>query len=212
MFRKRIILAFQGIGPWKTQMGEWCTRWVVERSALTVVRDEESLRRITQWKNKKYVQSCDPVLSLLSSSQDRGSGKRFVIIPRANASQEFLDLAKAEGMKAKERGETVCIASLEPEAHGEGMICGELARHLDAPIVCPSTRQELMSVMQDASYVLTQRYHGAIAALGMGIPFHAFPQASGDKLDAVAEMDRETALEAVERGERALREVLSQRI
>ncbi|MEK7137506.1 MAG: polysaccharide pyruvyl transferase family protein, partial [Patescibacteria group bacterium] len=42
LLHKPIILAFQGIGPFRTKAGEWCSRWVVRRAAFISVRDEES--------------------------------------------------------------------------------------------------------------------------------------------------------------------------
>lgn len=43
----------------------------------------------------------------------------------------------------------------------------------------------LLSGFADASFVLTQRYHGGMAALAMGVPYETVPQAPGDKLSTL---------------------------
>jgi polysaccharide pyruvyl transferase WcaK-like protein len=206
IFRKKIILAFQGIGPFRTGIGAWCSRWVVARAELTIVRDAESFQRIASWKKKRCVLSFDPVLSLFAAEKREVGGSVFVVIPRANATQEFMERATVMWQQRKGEWSGVRIVSLEPENADEVRICDALARSMQASVVAVKTFEELRDALRDAAYVLTQRYHGAIAAMGLGVVFEAVPQQAGDKLEAVQGMDRSEALQSITVGEQALRE------
>ena len=206
MLRKKIILAFQGIGPFRTKIGTWCSRWVVARAELVIVRDAESFRRIASWKKKQCVLSFDPVLSLFAAKKQNVTGKIFVVIPRANATQEFMERATVIWQQRKGEWSGVRIVSLEPENADEVRICVALARSMQASVVAVKTFEELRDALRDAAYVLTQRYHGAIAAMGVDVVFEAVPQQAGDKLEAVQGMDRSEALQSIKVGEQALRE------
>ncbi len=206
LFHKKIILAFQGIGPFRTKIGMWCSRWVVARAELVIVRDAESFRRIASWKKKQCVLSFDPVLSLFAAEKQDVSGKIFVVIPRANATQEFMERATVMWQQRKGEWSGVRIVSLEPENADEVRICDALARSMQASVVPVRTFEELNDALQDAAYVLTQRYHGAIASIGLGVVFEVMPQHVGDKLEAVQGMDRSEALQSIKVGEQALRE------
>ncbi|TSC97899.1 MAG: hypothetical protein Greene101449_1068 [Candidatus Peregrinibacteria bacterium Greene1014_49] len=213
LFRKKIILAFQGIGPFRTRAGEWCSRWVVEHAECVIVRDDKSLKRISHWKNKKCVQSFDPAISLFdkenSISQNERTKKVFIIIPRANATGMFLESSREVYEKRKAEWSAVRIISLEPEDAAEQQICRRLSREFHALVTTPRTWKELQDALQDASFLITQRYHGAIAALAMCIPFVTVPQMKGDKLASIAHIHRDDAMRKMKEGEAALRCVLS---
>lgn len=195
LFRKRIFLAFQGIGPFRTRMGEWCARWVVRRATFLSVRDRLSFARVERWNvNTKCILSFDPVLSLVKNSDipqsllnsqehyDHSRSKIVLIIPRKNSSKEFW--GRAEAMRGQGFGE---VRVLEP-----------------------TTLIELCQTMSGVSFLLTQRYHAGLVALALGVPFEAVPQAPGDKLDALHQEDRDCATlhERVRVGEEALRSAL----
>lgn len=213
IFRKKIILAFQGIGPFRTPLGEWCGRWSVEHAELTIVRDAESFRRISSWKNKKFVQNFDPVIRLFDGKKQveeiLRTQKLFIIIPRANATNAFF--ASVRDVYEKKQGECsgVRIISLEPGNAQEREICRVLSQKFHAPVAIPRSWKELQDALQGASFVLTQRYHGAVAALGMDIPFVTIPQMKGDKLASIAHIHRDEAIRQMKEGEAVLRHILS---
>ncbi|MEK7563729.1 MAG: polysaccharide pyruvyl transferase family protein [Patescibacteria group bacterium] len=208
MFRKKIVLAFQGIGPFRTRVGEWCAQWVVKRAEAVIVRDRESLRRALAW-NKNCIQSFDPVFSVFHKQKDNHrSQKLFIVIPRANSPESFLQWVTELYGKRKGEWSGARIISLEPEAPGEKEVCEELKRSLDAELIAPGSPTELEHALADGSFVVTQRYHGAIAALGMDIPFIAVPQSPGDKLAGIGSVHRDEAQKLLKEGEAALRAAL----
>jgi polysaccharide pyruvyl transferase WcaK-like protein len=212
MFNKRIILAFQGIGPFRSRIGEWCAQWVVSHSDRIIVRDAKSFQRVSRWKNKNCVQSFDPVLGVFSEENlqraDERTKKVFIIIPRANATPAFF--AAVRELHHQHQGEcgSVRVISLEPDNLTERKACQALAQEFQATLSLPRSLQELRGALRDASLVVTQRYHGAIAALGMDIPCIAIPQRAGDKLAAIAGVHRNEALRLWKEGESALRHAL----
>lgn len=209
IFRKKIILAFQGIGPFHSRIGEWCARWVVARAECTIVRDAKSLKRISSWKNKKIVQSFDPVFSLFQSEKNHDrSQKLFIIIPRANTGVSFTESVQDLRKKMQAEAHAVRVVSLEPGHPGEKEICAALAETFQGEVVAAHSLDTLVQALEGASLVITQRYHGAIAALGMDVPFIAVPQKEGDKLAAVAHIHRSDAIRWLKEGESVLRNTL----
>lgn len=199
---KPFILAFQGIGPFRTSVGEWCARWAVQRAAHVSVRDDASLERARRWRSDVAL-AFDPVLTLFAGKH--GEGNTLVVIPRDNSTDDFF--RRAEELWKSGRFDAVKILSFKPgetfplpagEAAGEGHII---------PITSISA---LTSILTSASFVLTQRYHGAIAALAAGIPFETVSQGKGDKLASLSpQKDRQGLFRRVADGEAALRDSLS---
>ncbi len=71
---------------------------------------------------------------------------------------------------------------------------------------------DLTNALADVSFVYSHRYHGALAALAMHIPFQTLPQKPGDKLSEIqtlADMDGEVLLQLVKTGEEALKQALA---
>lgn len=218
MLGKKIILAFQGIGPFKVgagppsrfalrRAGEWCARWTVARAVFVSVRDAASARRVETWKkNTKVIQTCDPVFSLLKAkSGDRGAQKLLVIIPRKNSPVAFTERA-AQLQKTGEWKE-VRILSFQPDDPQEYSLCMRLAG--ETGVVVPvRTIGDLRGELSAASFVLTQRYHGAVGALALGVPFEVVPQGEGDKLAGLAGMLKGDAVALAAAGEGALRSAL----
>jgi polysaccharide pyruvyl transferase WcaK-like protein len=186
LFHTPIILAFQGVGPFRTKTGERFARFVARRAVAISVRDPASHHRVLAWSlNTKVVQSFDPVFSLLSGQKNDVSSKNvFIIIPRKN-SGENLENSIREYMNA--HGATPCrIVLLEPDDVQEKKYTEQLLTLCPkASIASVRTAADLTGALRDASSVLTERYHGAIAALALGIPVTIVSQGSGDKLDAL---------------------------
>lgn len=217
--KKPLFLAFQGIGPFRTPLGEWCARQIVASASFISVRDAESAERIRSWNlNAEVIQTFDPAFGLMmkaaelfrAPSQGR-TQKVFIIIPRANSSEEFLRAARETA--CHENYASIRIVSLAPENHSEKLLCDRLQREIPRAVIrSVRTLEQLMAAIQDGVAVLSQRYHGALAALALGIPARVFPQESDDKFVSVASLltastdeSRRGCLAAIERGETALR-------
>ncbi len=182
-FRKKIHFAFQGVGPFKTKLGEWISRRALRSATSISVRDSASFERVKSWNlNTKVIQSFDPVYSLIKSKkEDDRTQNIFIVIPRNNSPVSFVNRAKEIG-ESKEWNH-VQILSLQSDNSSEKKLCQEVQSALPNATVHPvESIGELVSYIQDASFVLSQRYHGALVALALGKEFEVLPQEEDDKL------------------------------
>jgi len=208
LLRKPVHLAFHGVGPFKTKLGEKCARWVIKRSSSISVRDEESFDRIKSWKKKsEVIQSFDPVIAMINQSVKGGSG--IVIIPRANSGDDFINRALDLGSDSDE----VKILSLQPESSSEKKVCDQLNRELDAEVIPIRTLDELAEEIAKGSKILSHRYHGALVALALGKDLEVVTQGKGDKLHSIQEIVTsgkpvDALKELVERGKKELQKSL----
>jgi polysaccharide pyruvyl transferase WcaK-like protein len=202
LFRKPVILAFQGIGPFRTRFGLLLAQWTAKRAVFISVRDDESLKRIEGWDlGCEPTLTFDPAFALFASHPKRTSGGRtLVLIPRTNSDDRFFSAA-AE--KIKERFDTIRILLMQPD--GAEKRVGDRLRALagsSAVVVAISSVHQLLDEISAASFVLSQRYHGALAALAMSVPMDTVPQGAGDKMDGLRQMGKDT--QAVERWKRSI--------
>ncbi|MEN9561285.1 MAG: hypothetical protein RIQ56_558, partial [Candidatus Parcubacteria bacterium] len=137
--------------------------------------------------------------------------KLLSIIPRANSSPLLLKRARvlAAGY------EHVRIISVQPHQK-ERAVAARLAHFLKthSSLRAVHTLEDLVHALEGSTYVLSERYHGALAAIALGIPVEIIHQRPGDKLSALQKMaseDRERSSterylrELIRNGEETLR-------
>ncbi len=184
--RKPIYLAFQGVGPFRTKRGEWIAKWVVKRSVFVSVRDEESVARIEKFNlNKKVVLSADPIFISLQNKKSERIKNVITVVPRHNSDSFFFERLTA--VISQVPAADLTLVSLQPDDAGEREVIRQLEIVVERPaaVVEIATLQQLADVVADSSLVITQRYHGAIAALCMGVPVEICSQKKSDKLWAL---------------------------
>src|SRR3989344_2301824 len=83
----------------------------------------------------------------------------------------------------------VRVLSFQPGNPQEQRVCRQAAARVPggAEVMPVRSIAELTVAVAGASFVLTQRYHGAVLALALGIPFQVASQQPTDKLAALAE-------------------------
>ncbi|MDD5041321.1 MAG: polysaccharide pyruvyl transferase family protein [Candidatus Peribacteraceae bacterium] len=211
LLRKPFFLAFQGVGPFRTRVGEWCARWTVAHAAFVSVRDAASFALVEPWKkNTNIIQACDPIFSLFTAQKIINDAKKLlVVIPRKNSSESFMQRVAA--LRAGGGWEGVHILSLQPDDRREQEVCRSIAHVLSLPdsvIVPVRSVEKLAAQVGAAGFVLSQRYHGALAALAMGVPFETVSQKEGDKLSSLAGMSASDVSGLLSDGERQLQGAL----
>ena len=209
-------------------------------------------------KHTKVIQSFDPSIVLLEAKNTESRIKNLLVfIPKfctprlaLRSAQGSLGASTSMSISTnaanilstlkhwKETQGPVRILSLHAESEGEQELCRHYGGVLKVPVGSLHSLTEAWRFLADASLVLTERYHGALAALACGTPFIALRQETGDKLDALAKLCgcpseistslslkvltetdwgrkaeklmpvRERCLEDARRGEEALREAL----
>lgn len=209
LFRKPYFLAFQGVGPFRTRMGEQLARAVFRRAQFISVRDAASLQCVEAWKlNKKIVQSFDPVLSLLQEhSRTYRTENVLILIPRWNSGTSF---RKQSVTLARSRSwEEVVILSLEPGNLAEQAECASLQRELNSiastRIIAIHSLDDLVREVGRGAKILSERYHGALTALALKKDLEVCSRDRSDKLGSLpVSAKQESLLEAVRRGKDAL--------
>ena len=206
---KPVHLAFQGIGPFRTRLGARFARAVCRKSQTISVRDSLSFSRVGEWGlSSKCVQTCDPVFSLIKSHKVTDCSKNvLILIPRKNSGDKFMTTAQ-EFVKSMHPDE-VRIISMQPDKRSEMEYCQKLASSIDTPtrIQKVSTLNDLIQEVSKASFVISERYHGAIVALALGKEVEIVSQCDGDKLSTLS-IDSSIDLEKVNIGVLHLRESL----
>ncbi len=108
-------------------------------------------------------------------------------------------------MEVAKGWDEVVVLLLEP---GKDQAAAEKVRAIVKNVAVRSidvrTFEVLVAEVSSAQFVLTQRFHGAIAALANGVKFEAVPQAPGDKLDNANSMDPAACFSLLQKGQEAL--------
>ncbi|HLD08282.1 MAG TPA: polysaccharide pyruvyl transferase family protein [Candidatus Peribacterales bacterium] len=193
LLRKPYFLAFQGLGPFRTSLGEKISRYAFAHASYVSLRDTASAERSVLWKkNTEVVQSFDPTISLMKNKNPTFRSKNlFVFIPRFSTEWNPKILRKfVEGFeRLRKEGFEIRILSMQSHHSGERRLTEKLSHLLSTPVRETVTMDEVLEEFKDATCIITQRYHAIVAAaIVSGIPFLALRQFKGDKLDALAGM------------------------
>ncbi|MDD5055143.1 MAG: polysaccharide pyruvyl transferase family protein [Candidatus Peribacteraceae bacterium] len=205
LFRKPLFMAFQGVGPLRAFRSIWLTKWVFGRAAFISVRDEASLKRLKGWNlGTEPILAFDPIFTLFASRKRQVNEQRvLVIIPRDNSGEEFLVAVSGKLANSWDSVRVLLMRPGEEERH--------VARQIQSMAKAPcqvaeiTTQDQLLGEISKANEVVTQRYHGALAAMALDVPVTIVPQSAGDKLQelhflAGSDKSAEVLLRRVERG------------
>lgn len=204
-------LSFQGVGPFTTRVGEVIARWVVYRATTFSVRDEASYDRVACWaKRSDLVRTFDPVFALfVATKRSHQPSGAYVLIPRHNSGAAFYAALDAHATNL--RHASIVVALFQPDDPGERKAVESVRRRYpNASVRIIRHVDDIMELLGTASHCITERFHGALAAVAAGVPLSIVSQAEGDKLSMVSHMfgrpdGRSTALADIQKGEEALR-------
>jgi polysaccharide pyruvyl transferase WcaK-like protein len=201
-------LAFQGVGPFHTRVGEGIARYVVRSARYVSVRDASSLARVRPWR-PDAVATFDPVFLLfLQRKKERRPDGGALLIPRHNSGEAFLRACDAVPADA-----SVTVALFQPKDAGEVWMSELLkTRFPRSTVRVIEDVDALMGALAHAESCVCERFHGALAAAAAGVPTTLVSRASGDKLDEARSLFAAPAVDAskaaAEAGESSLRTAL----
>jgi polysaccharide pyruvyl transferase CsaB len=216
MFHVPVHLAFQGIGPFESKIGEWLARSTVRHATSVSVRDRASFNRVQGWsKSIKVVQVFDPVFSAMRTQKIEDETKNvFTIIPRHN-SGEILQSSIKKMISQQGAPASIRLVLMQPDDPSEQAWANAFSAMIGLPVerVPTVTLKDLMRAVAGSRLVITERFHGALAALAAGVPVEIVPQGTGDKLhelqqNIAAGFDVHAALNRIAEGEQLLRSQL----
>ena len=212
IFSKPIYLAFQGVGPFRTRLGEWIARRVFQTATYISVRDEPSLARVRAWNLRSApVLTFDPAFVRFLESQTQNSTERVLtLIPRHNSGESFL-LASLQALE-ESSWDHVQIVLMDPSvterAFAERLRALPLAEQ--AQVLPVRSVTEFLDVVSTSTLVVAERFHGLLAATALRIPFRLISTNPGDKFSTLARYsdpknsDPTALLDLVKAGERSL--------
>ena len=211
LFGTPYMLAFQGAGPWKTALGRRLARKTYLHASFISVRDAESLQRVRGLGEvKDPVLTFDPAFALFAKYPKTPVTNRTLIIsPRANSSEQFF---ASVSDRLKTKWDAVRVLLMEPQE--ERGVADRLRTMIPSCSVVEITSvSQLLMEIGGATEAVVQRFHGALAALALDVPFEIVPQAPKDKMAALSEAvksagAREEWLVFVSKGAEELRSAL----
>lgn len=184
LFKVPVMLAFQGAGPWTTGLGLRLAKKTYESAAFVSVRDADSLQRLSVFSLRHPpVLSFDPAFAFFATRSRTQVAQRLVLIPRANSNEKFFEEAQK---KLSGNFSDVRILLMQPD-DTERRVGGRLKAMSSVPaiVVELTSVQHLLDEVSTASDVLSQRFHGTLAAFAMGISARSVPQHAGDKMETL---------------------------
>lgn len=205
---KNVYFTFQGIGPFRSSISAAFARSALRGGESISVRDQASYNRVQSFNLKtNCVQSFDPVFALMNTKNVQVSSQDIlVLIPRKNSGVKFVEAAH----KAYESRswQSVRIVSMQPGHQSESVYVRQLSSTLPAETVSVSSIEELLTALADSGLVVSERYHGALAALALEKPLEIVSQVDGDKLMELSQQDPATFLTRIEAGRKELENLL----
>ena len=153
------------------------------------------------------VQSFDPVFALFLRKKAERTQK-LIIIPRANSTPAFFEEAVQAAHQRTWQEVSILLMHPQSDRPAVEMLVAKL-KPLNVKVVDVLSLTQLAEEVATGELVITQRYHGGIAALALGVPFMAVPQSEGDKLESLRGLDAVKCGQQVALGEQALRGALA---
>jgi polysaccharide pyruvyl transferase WcaK-like protein len=211
---KPVILAFQGVGPLSARLSRWYARQTIESAAFISVRDAESLACVREWSGVQPLLTADPVIATLHGHTCQpGTCRTLAVIPRANSAPALFQAVR-EYMDTHQ-DVAIQIFSLQPHSASEKRSLQILLRSWPQAGLHPvRSMQALSALLSTCAHLITDRYHGALAGIAVGIPLTIVPQRPGDKLDALrtaiaSGAGKRELLQRAEEGEEKLRKFMN---
>lgn len=190
LFKKKVMLFAQGIGPIRDELLRRLTRFVCSKADLITVRDIDSLselKKIGVQQDKVHL-TADSVLTLPQAGKECGREilRRFsvpedkpllaVSVREWGSDENYIrEIAKAVDAVAAEKDAFVVLLPLQHSVDTE--ICKRLQRSLKCAqsvvVDYPCDTEEFLSIIGNCMLLVGMRLHALIFAAVMEIPFVA---------------------------------------
>ncbi len=169
LFKKPLLILGVGVGPLRTGIGRWLTRWAFRQAALITVRDAQSaalLRELGLDEQKIYTTS-DWAFLLPAKAATHDRTKNLFIIslrpwPPHNAKiiKEATELIQT----LQKQGAQVRLVAMQKIRESDLRLLEPLAAATGAPLLTPSFAG-LLDLMAQAEAAIGMRFHFLIAAI-----------------------------------------------
>ncbi len=168
VFRKKVIIFSQGIGPINTGIGRFLTKNILKHCDYISVRDIKSQKLLESWGINSEL-ACDPVFSTEIPPAQKDGSVAVQLRNFKTMTEDFIDRLALKVVK-EFNGRTINIYPFQASIDNE--ICHRFEKALklletDSEInVCTDlTDSEIISGISKAEYLIAMRFHAIIIGL-----------------------------------------------
>jgi polysaccharide pyruvyl transferase CsaB len=168
---KPLFIYATGVGPLKTWMGMFLTRWVYDYASGVTVRDKASFDKLVELgvDPAKVEMTADPAFLFKGSEEEKTREPRTYIVslrPWLHHNPTLVEGFAQALLKLKsEKGATFAFVCMQSVREHDLQVLGPLAERVGGAIVTPNDFAELVALLQRAEFAIGMRYHFLIAAL-----------------------------------------------
>ena len=168
LYRKKVIIFAQGIGPLKSKLSKLIVRFLLKYTAYVSVRDEESLSLLENWGIDADL-VCDPVYSISVSDSVKEDA---VGVQLRDFSTMNLNLLQKLAMfiNAKFSDKKIEIFSLQYVQDYElALRFQNMLKNINPKIVTEIVTDDIINKISKLKYMIGMRYHALLIAIKSGV-------------------------------------------
>jgi len=170
LLKKPLFIYATGVGPLKTWIGRWLTRWAYKKADVITVRDQYSANILKKigLKREVYV-TADPVFKFKKPEFAKTRTKHTFIIslrPWLKYNQRILSIFSSflQELKETKGAEFIFVSMQQIKEHDLQMI-EPLVSKLGGELYLPNHFSDLLQIMETAEFAIGMRFHFMIAAI-----------------------------------------------
>ncbi|MBO6256413.1 polysaccharide pyruvyl transferase CsaB [bacterium] len=170
--RKKVIIFAQGIGPIKSQFGQFLTKSILKKCSYVSVRDKKSHELLKEWGIKSEL-LCDPIFSVNISPKEKTKTVAVQLRDCKGMNMDFLDRL-ADAVCRNFRDYNIDIYSFQDSIDLE--ICKTfenkikiLNPEIKTKLYNDLTNMQIIENLNNAQYLISMRFHAIIIGLLSGI-------------------------------------------
>ena len=168
---KPMFIYATGVGPLKTWLGKWLTRWSYDYASGITVRDHRSLDNLVELgvDAKKIEVTADPAFLFKPSEEEKTREARTYLIslrPWLNQNKALVEGFTKVLLKLKaEKNAKFTFVCMQSIREHDRQIAEPVARRVGGVLVEPRDFTELVGLLEQAEFAIGMRYHFLIAAM-----------------------------------------------
>ena len=174
LFRKKVMLYSQGIGPIRTPIGRWWTKFLLKRVNNIAVRDQRSFNELSK-AGIDAVLTADALWGLEFPEREK---KNQVVIQLRSWSG--MNKEKIQNIKIQNIADVIAedfrgynIKILPLQISSDMNVCRKMQqelklRNIDAELFINLSCDDIIRVISESRFVIAMRYHACLVAIKSG--------------------------------------------
>lgn len=170
LLKKPLFIYATGVGPLKTWIGRWLTKWAYSQANIVTVRDQYSADVLRKIGLRREVHvTADPVFKFKKPEFAKSRTKNTYIIslrPWLKYNQKILSVfgSLLQELKETKGAEFIFVSMQQIREHDLQMI-EPLVSKLGGELYLPNHFSDLLQIMETAEFAIGMRFHFMIAAI-----------------------------------------------